>query len=481
MKNLEIEKNRRVFLPTLFFVIMGFCGAQNDLPQTVNSTEQHMLTRQSSLIKQSIKSIVKTPSESMVTIQAPLNGRWQLLSYGTVTAYGIVAKWSEIKNYINTAKIVNVSGNYASLKPIGIYESYDLVLLSDDHGLKPLAINNYVEPELGDFLALAGVGEQAVGFGVVSVLERSLKDTDKAFLGVAMDFDNVADIGVVLTNISPDSPAERAGLLQGDRIISIGGTLLKSATETRNLIQNLKPGEKETLKVYRGEKVLELEVVFEAREERPSAQSARVHKMESLGGAISEVRDFFPRVIQTDIQVNKNRMASPAFNLEGEFIGLTISRSRMKTYLIPADDLVALLKTAPKLLSVQPQDHYTQRGKRVENLRGQQRFRNLSEPKELKANDSLSEIEKELLRQFGQMSQPMNSRSGEGDRLFKLMGQLLKDDTLFSKRDLFNNKLEHNGNGFSFKMEYNNSSTDFKDFDKIIEEFRKIDKALNGK
>ncbi len=481
MKNLKKGEYKVAFLPTLFFVIIGFCNAQNHFPHTVEPDDKIALSKQSSSIRLSINSIVEKPSESMVVIQTKLRGGWKLLSYGTVTPFGIVAKWSEVKNFINTAKIVDTKGRYAPLKPIGVYEAYDIVLLSDDFGLKPLEVKDYAEPELGDFLALAGVGGKSLGFGVVSVLERSLKDTDKAFLGVVMNFDNVANDGVILMNISPDTPAERAGLLKGDRIISIGDTLLNSATETRNVIQNLKPGVKEILKVRRGNEVLELEVVFEAREERVPTKSAKINKMESLGGEISEVRDFFPRVIQTDIQINKNSMASPAFNLDGKFIGLTISRSRMKTHLIPADDLIALLKTAPKRLSVQPESNYAQREEIAKSLENSQDFRGLSQPRGLKANDSLAEIEKEMLRQFGQMSQSMNGKASGNDRLFKLMGQLLNDETRLPKHDSLNHKFEHKGNGFSFKMEYNNSSADFKNFEEVLEEFKKIDKALNGK
>ena len=394
--------------------------------------------------------------------------------------------------YNGSAKIVDVQGRYAELKPIGVYESYDLVLLSDDFGLKPLAVKDYAQPALGDFLALAGAGGKAIGFGVVSVLERSLREADKAYLGVVMNFDNVADNGVMLMQIMPGTPADRAGLMKGDRVISIGGKSLKSATETRNVIQNLKPGDQKIFKIRRGTNVLELSVVFEARQERTSKKSEKINKMELLGGAISEVRDFFPRVIQTDIQVSKNSMAAPAFNLNGKFIGLTISRSRMKTYLIPADDLIALLKTAPKRLVAQPQSNYTQRDRLQkvepqESLRDLQNFRDSARLKRSAPNNSLAELEKELLKQFHQMGQPQQGgaqglRAGETDRLFKLMGQMLKDDTLSPKSRFFDNNSggKGQGNGFSFKMEFNDTAPDFNDLAKIIEAFKKIENMSQG-
>ena len=68
------------------------------------------------------------------------------------------------------------------------------------------------------------------------------------------------DDGVVLGAISPNSPAERAGLKAGDVITKINGKRTQSARTIIETIRQKKPGDKVKLDVKRGEESLQFEV-----------------------------------------------------------------------------------------------------------------------------------------------------------------------------------------------------------------------------
>ncbi len=58
--------------------------------------------------------------------------------------------------------------------------------------------------------------------------------------------------GVVVLNVISGSPAAKAGLAQGDVIVSIDGTAVKSAVALRNMVQNAKAGQKMQITYYVG-------------------------------------------------------------------------------------------------------------------------------------------------------------------------------------------------------------------------------------
>jgi putative serine protease PepD len=57
---------------------------------------------------------------------------------------------------------------------------------------------------------------------------------------------------VVLTVVS-GSPADKAGLVQGDVIVNIGGTAINSAEDLQKVVQASKPGQAVTITYYVGD------------------------------------------------------------------------------------------------------------------------------------------------------------------------------------------------------------------------------------
>ena len=339
---------RRWFLSTAAVVSMTTLQGQNKFPDNVDIKDKVELRNQSASFAKQAEPVVKEASKSVVAIQIPdYRGNRYTVAYGTVTEMGIVTKWSEIASYMGEAKIVYPGKKTQPIKLIGVYTDYDLALLSDDLGIPSISFNNKATTELGDFIVSASATGEAASFGVVSVMERSLREEDKAFLGVEMDFDGVAEKGVLLRKIVEESAADIGGLVAGDRLKSIDATILSSAIQTRSVIQNLKPGQKIMLGIVRNGKLEEKPITLGSRLGNKGVPARRMNMMENMGGAISKVRTNFPSVIQSDMMSDKNHMGGAVVDLEGRFVGVTLSRSRMKTHLIPAKKLQDLLKTQP--------------------------------------------------------------------------------------------------------------------------------------
>ncbi|NNF55743.1 MAG: PDZ domain-containing protein [Acidimicrobiales bacterium] len=108
-----------------------------------------------------------------------------------------------------------------------------------------------------DGLSNSNVG---VGFAVPidianRVAERitSGKSLDPGFLGVGQGQAAIGEIGVVIAQISENSAAERAGLQDGDRVLTVNDAPVTDFAELAGLITNNFPGDEITLEIVRGE------------------------------------------------------------------------------------------------------------------------------------------------------------------------------------------------------------------------------------
>lgn len=65
--------------------------------------------------------------------------------------------------------------------------------------------------------------------------------------------------GAYITEVEAGSPAERAGLVPGDIVVEVDGTIIKSTTEMINILQNKQAGDIVAMKVYRVEGLNDME------------------------------------------------------------------------------------------------------------------------------------------------------------------------------------------------------------------------------
>ena len=144
-------------------------------------------------------------------------------------------------------------------------------------------------------LANGSEGNQGIGFAVPVRVARDVMQqivatgkVTRAYLGVvaqevtpaiAKDFREPEVTGALIGDVTPGSPAEKAGLEKGDIILDIDGKPVNSSAELRMHVSLMAPGTKVNVKVFRdgAEKTLPLtlaEMPTEtARNAQPESQS----------------------------------------------------------------------------------------------------------------------------------------------------------------------------------------------------------------
>jgi serine protease Do len=123
-------------------------------------------------------------------------------------------------------------------------------------------------------------GYMGIGFAVPINMARAIKDqlvatgsVVRGFLGIQlnpqeMDEDLAASFGlprtggVLVAEVIPDSPADRAGLLAGDIILELAGEPVSNSGAFRNRVALLEPETQVELRVFRNGKEIDLNVTI---------------------------------------------------------------------------------------------------------------------------------------------------------------------------------------------------------------------------
>jgi S1-C subfamily serine protease len=155
--------------------------------------------------------------------------------------------------------------------------------------------------------------------------------------------------GVRVEQISPDSGAAAAGLKTGDIILKVGERAISGLLELKNSLVGASPGATLTVRVRSGDQERDVDVVLGNRPSLPSFSGQRLQFMERMGGPISDVRDSFSRVIQSDMRPRPNQIGGPVADLQGRVIGITLARAdRTRSFIMPAAAVQKLLETPPR-------------------------------------------------------------------------------------------------------------------------------------
>jgi hypothetical protein len=93
--------------------------------------------------------------------------------------------------------------------------------------------------------------------------------------------------GVLVGVVRNNSPAARAGLKKGDHIIKLGDTPIDDLDDIRSALDKFKDGDKTTLSVRRGRKIVRLTVVF-GKHDKPGVAGDRHHDTEEALAACAE-------------------------------------------------------------------------------------------------------------------------------------------------------------------------------------------------
>ena len=319
--------------------------AQLDAPLP-RPDEQQTVDSQTGELCQSLKPILATAAKSTVHIWA---GK-RLLAYGTVVGDGhkVLTKWSEVSRAPD--RLVLTTGKDSTgiaARVAGVYEDDDLAVLETaGAALTPVQWSTE-PPKLGAFLAAPQPDGRPAAFGVVSVQERNLRDTDQAFLGVIgiMDFPGP---GVKIQEVAADSGAASAGLKPGNIILKVGERSISGLLELKNALAGKSPGATVPLLVQTRDGDKKFSVLLGKRPPLPNYPGDRLRQMEHMGGPLSQVRDGFTRVIQSDMRPQPEQIGGPVVDLHGRVVGITMARAdRTRSFIMPAAAVEILLRKPP--------------------------------------------------------------------------------------------------------------------------------------
>ena len=97
------------------------------------------------------------------------------------------------------------------------------------------------------------------------VLQKIIRDgrVIRGYFGVQSDISSSSEEGIVITGVSPNSPAAKAGIQLGDVILKLNNQEGISAREMMQIIANTKPNSTVLVTILRLGKILQLPVVIE--------------------------------------------------------------------------------------------------------------------------------------------------------------------------------------------------------------------------
>ncbi|MCI5053047.1 MAG: DegQ family serine endoprotease [Simkaniaceae bacterium] len=138
-------------------------------------------------------------------------------------------------------------------------------------------------------------GYMGIGFAIPSNILVTVKDqiiqngeVIRGFLGVSLQpIDNgmaealqlKTNEGALIAQVVADSPADKAGIEQGDVILKMNGRRIKSPASLRNEILLMKPGTKVELTISRRGKTLNIPVTVGSQESATGTMSDRARKL----------------------------------------------------------------------------------------------------------------------------------------------------------------------------------------------------------
>lgn len=198
-----------------------------------------------------------------------------------------------------------------------------------------VGVNSRIFSGTGGYMGLSFSIPIDVAMDVVNQIRTNGK-VSRSYLGVMLqDIDrNLAEAynlsrpeGALITQVSPDTPASKAGLKAGDIVLTYNNVSINQTTDLINLINRTKPNQSVNMTVQRNEKPVNLTAILTtAPDDTPTAESLKTNegKGPSLG---MQLRDLTP-VEREQLKVNgvliadilPNGLAARAGLLPGDLI-----------------------------------------------------------------------------------------------------------------------------------------------------------------
>jgi serine protease Do len=222
-------------------------------------------------------------------------------------------------------------GRELEARVCGVHLGLDLAMLKIDAVNLPVIPWNPLQPTVGQWVATAGMDDDPLAVGIVSVPRRAIPATG-GVIGIQLVEQNGE---ACIEQVLPKFPAAAAGLKPKDIITHLNGESVPNTMELRTIMRKHKPGETIKLTIKRGQQKLEVAVTMVP----PSSPALdRQRDMNKMGVGVSTRSDDFPAVLQHDTVVRPVDCGGPVVDLSGKIVGVNIAHAgRTETYCLPTD------------------------------------------------------------------------------------------------------------------------------------------------
>ena len=221
----------------------------------------------------------------------------------------------------------------------------DLAFIATDLTRKPdytWAETDKIAPATWVVAGVAGSDTRPyVRAGITSATARAIPKTG-AVIGILMGTEVSEKKGVPVREVTPKGPSEKAGMKNGDVILSIEGEAVNSTEELKKAVGKHDAGETITVVVQRKDEQKTLKITLGYRELVFASMKSRNDK---LSGKVSVRRTGFEKVIQHEVTLAPSEMGGPLLDLKGRLLGINIARrNRVEFFALPASLIQKVIK-----------------------------------------------------------------------------------------------------------------------------------------
>jgi serine protease Do len=178
-------------------------------------------------------------------------------------------------------------------------------------------------------IATRSGGYMGIGFAIPSNIAKHIMNqliekgsVTRGFLGIGLQpvdkeiaagFNLAKAEGILITSVEKNSPAEKAGLKQGDILLELNGKPIKSLDTFRNQISMMDPGTEAKLKVYRQGKsfIIPVKLTSLSNTATPAIVSQKIGiEIENLSPDLARQLGYSPS--EEGVVITKVKPGSPA-------------------------------------------------------------------------------------------------------------------------------------------------------------------------
>lgn len=196
---------------------------------------------------------------------------------------------------------------------------------------------------LNTAIATRSGGYQGIGFAIPSNYAKAIMNAlltegkvSRGLLGVniqdlnaslAKSFGRKSLDGALVSQVIPDSPAEKAGVKSGDIITDFNGQAISGAAHLKNIVGGVKPGTKATLKVFRDGKEISIPVTVGERDPKKLASFRKSMEQSETSSELGIEIEPVPPELAKEMGLKENQGVRIK-ELEGDGIGRSMGLRR---------------------------------------------------------------------------------------------------------------------------------------------------------